>query len=187
MARCLANPIRAAVVIALLARSAAAQDGSTQVTFTVGPTVVDFAGFGGALGGAAAQLRVSHFFSRNLGGELSAFAILPTGGSASLATCVPGNSCESRATPRLLNGVLVSPFVFAGNTGLRITLGAGAVRAAGGQGPGARASAAGALGVDWDSRSTSRFAPIIGVRVVRLATPIYGARHLLLPGVGLTF
>ena len=175
-----------ASLAALVAAPAKAQDANTQVTFTVAPTAVAFAGLG-STGAAVAQFRVSRFFTRDIGSELSAFAILPTGGAASMPACVPGARCQSRSTPRLLNGVLVAPFVYLGNTGLRASLGGGAVRAVGGEGDGGRSSAAAALGIEWDSRSDSRFSPVIGIRVVRLARPVVGARQLVLPGVGLTF
>ena len=177
-----------AAACGLVAASAAAQDGrETRITLTVGPTFVDFAGFGGSVGAAAAQLQVSRYFSPTAGGELSAFMVVPAGGASSQPECVAGATCQSRATPGMVNGLLASAFTFLGESGFRVSAGGGGVKAFGGEGLGATASLAGSVGLDWVTRGNSRLLPTFGVHVVQLARPIAGARQFLLPGAGFTF
>jgi hypothetical protein len=173
----------------LAAAPAAAQEGlETRVTLTVSPTFVDFAGFGGGFGALAAQLQVSRYFSANVGGEVTAFAIVPGGKAVIDVACPVGaTNCASRSTPSMLSGFLTSAFGFLGGTGFRASAGVGGVKADGGEGLPVTTSLAGALGLDWVSQGNSRWSPTVGIRAVRLARPIAGARNLVLPGVGLTF
>jgi hypothetical protein len=175
-------------VVALLgSQSLAAQETGTTVTLTISPTFVSFNGFGGSFGAAVARLSVSRSFTRLTGGEVSAFALAPLGGASIQPGCVPGGSCQTRSTPSVLSGLLTSMFGYAGETGLRASAGVGVVGASGGEGLGNRSSFAGVLGLDWVPQTDNRFVPTIAFRVVQLASPIAGARQLLLPGVGLSF
>jgi len=176
-----------AVCATALASPVAAQQDMTRVTLTVSPTAVDFAGFGGSFGAAAAQLSVARFFNRSVGGELTAFAVLPLGAATMQPACIQGSACQSRSTPSMLNGLVIAPFAYLGETGLRASAGVGLVSAVGGEGFGSRSSGAASFALDWVPRGNSRFTPTLGVRLVRLATPVSGARQLVLPGVGLAF
>ena len=164
-----------------------AQETGTTVTLTVSPTFVSFSGFGGSFGAAVARLSVSRGFTRLTGGEASAFVLAPLGSASSQPGCVVGGSCQARTTPSLLSGLLTSMYGYAGETGLRASAGIGVVGASGGEGLGNRSSFAGVLGLDWVPQTDNRFAPTFAFRLVQLASPIAGARQLLLPGVGLSF
>ena len=176
-----------AVVALLGVRSLAAQENETTVTLTVSPTFVNFSGFGGSFGAAVARLSVGRGFTRHTGGELSAFALAPLGGASSQPDCPALVSCQARSTPSVLSGLSTSVFGYAGETGLRASAGLGVVGASGGEGLGNRSSLAGIFGLDYVPRSDNRFVPTFAFRVVQLASPIAGARQLLLPGVGLSF
>jgi len=165
----------------------AAQDGGTTFSLTVSPSFVNFDGWGGSFGAAVIRVSVSRDFTRTLGGELTAFTLAPAGGSVSQPGCVPGGSCESRATPNLLYGVLPAMYAWVGGSDLRVTAGVGYAGAGGGEGLGNRSSVAGLLGLDWVPRGRNRFVPTLAVRVVQLGSPIAGARQLLLPGAGFSF
>lgn len=175
-----------AVSSVLIPASLVAQDNGTTVTLTVGPTFVYFEGFGSGPA-AVARLSISRDFTRMTGGELSAFALAPLGGATSTPDCIPGGSCATRSTPHLLSGILTSVFAYAGETGIRGSIGAGAVAASGGEGLENRSSYAGFVGLDWLPKSDNRFVPTLSVRFVQLTSPVGGARQLLLPGVGLSF
>jgi hypothetical protein len=173
--------------LSISATAGHAQETGTTVTLTVSPSYVNFAGFGGGFGAAVARLSVSRGFTSLTGGELSVFALAPLGGATSIPGCVPEVPCRTTTTPSLLSGFLTSAFLDAGDTGLRLTLGVGGVTASGGEGFPHRSSGAAVVGLDWLPNTTNRFAPTIAVRLVQLASPIAGARQLLLPGVGLRF
>jgi hypothetical protein len=176
-----------ALMVVLPGQTLIAQDAETTVTLTVGPSYVNFDGFGGGFGAAVAQLSISRGFNRMTGGEVSVFALAPLGGASSQPGCTVGTVCEARSTPSVFSGVLTSVYAYAGESGLRASVGVGAVGASGGEGLGNRSSLAGLVGLDWVPRSSNRFAPTFAFRVVQLASPIAGARQLLLPGVGLSF
>ncbi|HEX6317166.1 MAG TPA: hypothetical protein VFZ73_19985 [Gemmatimonadaceae bacterium] len=173
--------------LSMVAAPLNAQETGTTVTLTVSPSYVNFDGFGGGFGAAVARLSVSRGFTSRTGGELSVFALAPLGGATSIPGCVPGAVCRTTTTPSLLSGLLTSAFFDAGDTGLRLSLGVGGVTASGGEGFPHRTSGAGVAGLDWLPHTTNRFAPTIAVRVVQLASPIAGARQLLLPGLGFRF
>lgn len=178
--------LSAIAVAAFLPGSLVAQESGTTVTLTVSPSFVDFAGLGSGPA-AVARLSISRGFTRMTGGEVSAFVLAPLGGASATPECVVGGTCQTRSTPSLLSGVSTSVFAYVGETGLRGSIGVGAVGASGGEGLGNRGSFAGLIGVDWLPRTDTRFAPTFSFRLVQLASPIAGARQLLLPGVGLTF
>lgn len=182
------SPILLAVMLATMPNvSLEAQEPGTTVTLSVSPTVVTFGGFGGSFAAAVVRLSVSRDFTRLTGGEFSAFALAPMGGASSQAGCPVGSTCESRTTPSALSGVLTSMFAYAGESGLRASAGVGAVFGTGGAGLEHTTSLAGLVGLDWIPRTDNRFAPTFAIRVVQLASPIAGARTLLLPGVGVAF
>lgn len=182
------SPFLAAFVAALLPHTAlGAQETGTTVTLTVSPSFVSFDGFGGSFGAVVARLSISRDFTRVTGGEVSAFTLAPLGGASSQPGCTVGSTCQSRSTPSVLSGVLMSLFAYAGETGLRAAAGVGVVGATGGEGLGNRSSVAGVIGLDWLPRSNNRFAPTFAIRLVQLSSPIAGARQLLLPGIGLSF
>lgn len=180
--------IRCLAGLSLLAAvPVAAQDTGTRVTLTVSPGFVDFAGYGGGFPAAVARLSVSRDFSRYTGVELAGFVLAPMGGASAMADCVAGFSCISTSTPNLLSGGLVSGYVFAGDSPLRLSAGGGVVNASGGEGFGRRSTGALLFGIDLVPRTSNRFAPTVGIRVLQLASPLAGARQLILPGVGLSF
>lgn len=180
------SPFLAAVVLAAVPNvSLGAQDNETTVTLSVGPSFVDFEF--GSFGAAVARLSVTRGFTRHTGGELSTFVLAPLGKASAQPGCIPGGACETRTTPSVLYGQLASVFVDAGESGLRATVGGGAVGSAGSEGFKNRSSLAGLVGLDWIPRSDNRFAPTLSVRFLQLASPIAGARQLLLPGVGFSF
>jgi len=174
-----------ALVALLAAQPLSAQENETIVTLSVGPSFVDFE-FGG-FGAAVARLSISRGFTRRTGGELSTFVVAPLGRASAQPGCVVGGACETRTTPSLLFGQLASLFADAGETGLRATVGAGAVSSAGSEGFENRSSLAGLAGLDWSPNSNNRFAPTFSFRFLQLAKPIAGARQLILPGIGFSF
>jgi hypothetical protein len=176
--------------VALIAASvpAAAQVGETQISLVVSPTYVDFVGFGGGFSAAAAQLRISRYFTVTTGAELSTFAVLPLGQARSEPGCAPGNApCQARQTPSMIQGGLLSALGVFGETGFRGSLGGGVANVMGMEGPGARTSAVGSFGLEWVPSGKSRFTPTFSVRMLQLASPLAGMRQLFLPGLGLTF
>lgn len=180
------TPFLAAVMLAAVPNvPLGAQDNETTVTLSVGPSFVNF-DFG-SFGAAVARLSVSRGFTRRIGGELSTFVLAPLGKASAQPGCVPGGACETRTTPSVVFGQLASVFADAGETGLRATVGGGAVGSAGSEGFKNRSSLAGLVGLDWIPRSDNRFAPTFSFRFLQLARPIAGARQLLLPGVGFSF
>jgi hypothetical protein len=164
-----------------------AQDTETQITLTVSPSFVDFGDFGGRFGAGVIRLSASRGFTRLTGAELSTFALAPLGGATSIPDCPPAVSCQTRSTPSVLFGSFGSLLLYAGESGLRASVGGGLVRAVGGEGLDTRSTVAGLLGLDYVPRSDNRFAPTFGVRFLQLSTPLAGARQLLLPGVGVRF
>ena len=181
------SPSLFAVIVLLAGKSLAAQDTERTVALTVSPSFVHFEEFGGGFGAAVARLSVSRAFTRLTGAEVSAFTLALLGGADDQPLCVAGSTCESRSTPSLLSGLLMSVFGYLGESGLRASVGVGAVGASGGEGLGNRSSFAGIVGLDWISRSNNRFAATVAFRLVQLASPIAGARVVLLPGVGISF
>ena len=182
------SPLLVAVFAAMLPHTLlGAQETGTTVTLTVSPSFVNFDGFGGGFVAVVARLSISRDFTRMTGGEISAFTLAPLGGASSQPGCTVGSSCQSRSTPSVLSGVLTSLFAYAGGTGLRAAVGIGAVGASGGEGLAHRSSVAGLVGLDWVPRGNNRFTPTFAIRLVQLASPIAGARQLLLPGIGLSF
>lgn len=169
-----------------MAPFAEAQVGETRVSIVVSPTLVDFAGFG-PMTSVAAEVRVTRFFSEAAGGQLSTFAVVPLEGAAALSACAPGRVCESRSTPGLVSGAVMSMIGEFGETGFRGSFGPGYVSASGMQGSGPRSTAAVAFGLDWIPSGRSRFTPTLGLRIVQMTSAIAGMRQLVLPGVGLTF
>jgi hypothetical protein len=186
-ARCAASFLFALAAVPVLA-----QEGETRISLVVSPTRLDFApGFGGGAGGVSAELRVTRYFSRAVGAQVSALGVMAASQSAALGLCVPGatNCVSERRSPSALWGGLVSGIGVLGETGLRASLGAGGFRAAGyreGTSTSAGSSALG-LGAEWVPSGSSRFTPTLGVRAIFLATPIAGMRQIYLPGVGVTF
>jgi hypothetical protein len=172
--------------LALVATPVAAQEvGESQVTFTMSPTFIRFSlGQGFA---AAAHLRVDRLLSERAAVGVSAFAMLPFGGASAEPDCPPLVSCVSLATPHLLTGLMASGYSRLRAAGLRASVGVGVVAAHGGRGPGRTSSLAGLVGLDWESSRSSRLRPTIGVRYLRTASPLYGARDLLIPGLGFGF
>lgn len=166
-----------------------AQDEGTRITLRVGPTALDFAGFGGRFGAAVGEVSIARRFGANAGADLSAFSVVPMGSATAEPTCgAPiGGACAARTSPNALNGFLFSPFAFVGRSDLRLSTGVGMVAATGGEGFTRRSSVALAAGVDWVPESRSRLVPSVGIRAVHLSTPIAGVRQLLLPGIGMTF
>jgi hypothetical protein len=179
--------LASATLIAFPQGRLAAQQTGTTITLTVSPTYVNFPEVGGQLGAAVARLGVSRDFTRLAGGEVSVFALAPLGGVAAQPGCPQSTKCISLATPDLLSGALTSLFAYAGESGLRFSAGVGTVGASGGEGFENRSSFALLAGADWIPRTTRRFAPTLGVQLLRLSSPVAGARHLLLPGAGVRF
>jgi hypothetical protein len=162
-----------------------AQDSETTITLTVGPSFVDFGDFGGRFGAGVIRLSASRSITRLTGAELSTFAVAPLGGMTSIPGCVEGGVCQTYSTPNVFSGASGSVFFYAGETGLRASVGGGLVRAIGGEGFDKRSTVAGLVGLDWIPRSNNRFVPTFSVNFLQLSTPLAGARQLLLPGVGL--
>lgn len=185
MLRSLSPFLAAVMLVSVPNAQLGAQDHETTVTLTVGPGFVDFEF--GSFGAAVARLSVSRGFTRRTGGELSTFVLAPLGKASAQPGCIPGAVCETRTTPSVLFGQLASVFADAGETGLRATVGGGAVGSAGSEGFKNRSSLAGLVGLDWIPRSDNRLAPTFSLRFLQLASPIAGARQLLLPGVGFSF
>lgn len=174
-------------LLAAIPRSVQAQDGSVTITLSVSPSFVDFNGFGGRVSVAVVRLSASTNFNQLTGAEVSAFAQAPLGGATSITDCPTSGRCVTRATPSLLSGALASFFVYAGDSGLRASLGGGTVNAHGGEGLSRRSTLAGLAGLDWTPRTDNRFAPTFSIRLLQLSAPLAGARQLLLPGVGIRF
>ena len=175
------------LLLTMPAASLAAQERETVITLSVGPSVVDFGAFGGPFPAGVIRLSLETDFTRLLGAEASAFALVPLGGQTAIPECIPGGSCQTRSSPSMLSGFLASVFVYAGQSGLRAALGGGSVSAQGGEGFSRRSTVAGLVGLDWIPRSNNRFAPTVSIRLMQLSAPVAGARQLLLPGVGLRF
>lgn len=184
MSRCIVLAMLVAMVPGGRAR---AQDSRTSVALTASPSFVNFEVFGGSFGAAVAGLSISRDFSRMVGGELSGFVLAPLGGASAQPGCPVGTACQSRSTPNLLSGLLASALWYLGESGFQASLGAGVATASGGEGLEHTSSAAGSVGLGWTPRRSSGLAPTLGVRVVQLASPLAGARTLLLPGIGVSF
>jgi hypothetical protein len=180
---CVAIFVASLVTVPTMSR---AQEGTT-ISLTVGPSVVNFTGFGGSFGAAVMQLNIRRDLTRSVGAELTLFTVAPTGGSSSIPGCAPGSPCETLSTPNMLYGAMPSVYSWVGGTSLRVSGGVGFAGAAGGEGFQNRHTPAGLLGIDWMPRSRNRMVPTLAFRVVQLSRPIAGARQLLLPGVGLAF
>jgi len=177
-----------AILVAMLPCNAVrAQESRTSVALTVSPSFVNFETFGGNFGAFVAGLSVSRDFSRMAGGELSGFVLAPLGGASSQPDCPVGTPCQSRSTPSLLSGLLASALFYVGESGFQASVGAGVAAASGGEGLEHTSSAAGSIGLGWTPRGSTGLAPTLAVRVVQLASPLAGARTLLLPGIGLAF
>ena len=175
------------LLVAMLPRDVVrAQENRTSVALTVSPSFVNFERFGGSFGAAVAGLSISRNLSPALGGELSVFALVPLGGASAQPGCPVGTTCQSRATPNLLSGLLASALFHVGESGVQASLGAGIAAASGGEGLEHTSSAAGSVGLGWTPRGNG-LAPTLAVRIVQLASPLAGARTLLLPGIGLSF
>ena len=172
---------------ALLGTSAGAQERETVVTLSVGPSVVDFGEFGGPFGAGVMRLSASTEFTRAIGAEASAFALLPLGKQASTPGCIPGGTCQGRSSPDLLSGFLASLLISAGESGVRGVVGVGSVSAQGGEGFTRRSTVAGLVGADWIPQTNNRLVPTLSIRFLQLSAPVAGARQVLLPGVGLRF
>jgi hypothetical protein len=172
---------------AALPTASAAQETGTTVSLTVSPSFVDFDGWGGSFGAAVVRVSISRDFTTSVGAELTAFTLAPMGGAVAQPGCVPGGSCQSRATPNLLYGVLPAMYAWIGGSDFRVSAGVGFAGAGGGEGLDRRRSAAGLLGLDWVPRNRNRFVPTLALRVVQLGSSIAGARQLLLPGAGFSF
>jgi len=184
--------MRRSIVLAMLVAmvpcdAARAQERRTSVALTVSPSFVNFELFGGSFGAAVGGISISRNVSRLAGGELSGFALAPLGGASAQPGCPVGTPCQSRSTPSLLSGLLASALWYVGESGFQASLGAGVATASGGEGLEHTSSAAGSVGLAWTPRRSSGLAPTLGVRVVHLASPIAGARTLLLPGIGVSF
>jgi hypothetical protein len=164
-----------------------AQENRTTRTVTIGATAVDFEGYGGSIGAALAQFSVDRGYSQVLGGELSAFALVPLGGASAIPECPPGVSCQTRTTPSLLFGGFGSLIARGGEAGLRAALGIGPVWSSGGEGLSNSSSFAGIVGVDWVAASKSGRGLTLAARLVFLESSIAGARLLVLPSIGVTF
>lgn len=164
-----------------------AQEHRTTRTVTIGATAVDFEGYGGSIGAGLAQFSVDRGYSQVLGGELSAFLLVPLGGASAIPECLPGTTCQTRSTPGMFSGGFASLVARGGEKGLRAVLGIGPVWAAGGEGLENTSSFAGIVGVDWVAESKNRRALTLSARVVLLDSRIAGARLLVLPGIGATF
>jgi hypothetical protein len=169
------------LVSVIAVTTSSAQETGTTVSLTVSPSVIDFGSWGGRFGAAVTRLTISRAFSDELGAELSAFAIAPAGAASAQPSCVVGASCVARTTPGLLYGIVPSLYAWAGKSDVRISAGAGVAGAGGGEGLDARNSAVGMFGVDWLPRSRNRLVPTVALRIAHLATPLAGARTLLLP------
>lgn len=68
----------------------------------------------------------------------------------------------------------------------RVSAGVGTLRAERVE-PGATRSTTRELAVDVQPFGPKRWRPVVGLRVINLATPISGVRTLIAPGVGLAF
>jgi len=177
-----------AILVAMSPHDAArAQDSRTSVALTVSPSFVNFEAFGGTFGAFVGGLGISRDFSHVLGGELSGFVLAPLGGASSQPECPAETLCGSRSTPSLLSGLLVSALFYIGESGFQASVGAGVASASGGEGLEHTTSAAGSIGLGWTPRRSTGLSPTVAVRVVQLASPLAGARTLLLPGIGLSF
>jgi hypothetical protein len=177
----------ALALVLLPARVTWAQTPATRVALTVSLTVVDFSTFGGRFGAGTGQVVLSHAVGATRGFDVAAFGVVPGGGASTDAACVQGIRCESRATPSLLTGLAVAPYLRVADGGVRLSAGAAVVRAVGGTGGDRRTTPAAVLGIDWLPRGPGRLAPTVGVRLLRFTSTMMGARQLVLPGVGLAF
>lgn len=175
------------LLLAVAMPSVAPAQSRTAIALTLGPSFIQFDGFGSSLGAAVAQVRLTRELTSHTGAEVTAFSLVPLGAVSVTPTCLPQAQCESRTTPNQLNGGFASAFVDVGESPLRVSAGYGYVSAVGGQGSGARSSGAWQVGLDWSRQRQSGLSFSAGVRALHLATPLYGARQLLLPGVGVSF
>ena len=177
--------------LALLAFASAvparAQQGRTIRTLTVGPSAVNFDDYGGSIGAAVAWFSLARVSERLLGSEGAFFMMVPLGGASAVPDCIPQQPCQTRSTPSVLYGALVSGLANAGQGGLRAAFGLGAVGASGGEGLENRSSITGHVGLDWVARGSGKYVLTVTARLLLLASPIAGARQVFLPGIGVTF
>ena len=151
--------------------------GQTRVSVLLGPTWVDFSL--GGFGAMSGQLRLE------LGPfDLSALGVVPMG-QAVAADCVPNTPCGGGSTPDAVWGGVASLSKAIGTTGLRASVGVGAITTLGPEGSDQEPSAAGSLGLDWVR--TRGAGLTLGVRALGLASSIAGMRYHVLPSIGFRF
>ena len=156
-------------------------------TLTAGASLVDFEGYGGSLGAAVGWFSIARVSESLLGTEGAFFLFAPLGGASAIPDCPPAVTCQTKSTPGLLYGAMISGLVRTGDSGLRAAFGIGAIGAAGGEGLENRSSITGHVGLDWVARGSGKYVLTVTARLLLLASPIAGARQVFLPGIGVTF
>jgi len=164
-----------------------AQRPTTRVSLAVGGSFVNFSDVGGRMGAGVGQVAITRHSSGGYGVELAGFGVAPWGAVSVQPTCLPDSSCDTRSTPSLLTGATLSPTARLGSSGLWVAGGACLLMAAGGEGLRRRTSLAGTLSLRWMPPRDRRIVPTVGVRLVRLARNVAGARLLVLPTAGVAF
>ncbi len=171
----------------LSARALGAQRPATTLTLSTALSTVNFAGIGGRFGAIVAQGTLARRITDAVGVEINGFALVPGGSAVADPSCLPSQPCESYSTPSSIVGSLVGPVIGVGTSGVRLSASAGFARTTGGSGFSPLSSGAGSLAIEWRIRPRSRVSPSAGLRLVTVVHPLAGARHLFLPGLGVTF
>lgn len=174
------------LLIALSAQTIESQQ-KTSVAFTVGPGSVRFSNFGSRTITMVAQVSVTRDVAKRTAAELSAFTAVPLQVMSVTPGCLPNSLCQSRTTPSALVGGLASALLQMGDSPLRLSAGVGRLGARGMEGPGAVATNVFQLGLEWSQEREGGMRMTAGTRAIQFATPVSGARQLILSGVGLRF
>ncbi|MDX2182808.1 MAG: hypothetical protein SFW08_02380 [Gemmatimonadaceae bacterium] len=128
-------------------------------------------------------------------GSLRVWRLLDIGASAarwvprSVVAVTPGCTslpCQGSSTPEVLDALSIHAGVAWFEQRLRVSVGAGVLRAAGAE-PGPTRTATRDVAVELRPFGRTRWRPVLGVRAVWLGEPITGFRRLLAPQVGVAF
>jgi hypothetical protein len=161
------------------------QERSGGAAVFVGPTWLDFEGYGGsfralAIGGRGLTFRGNHAV------EVAATFTFPGGQSEALPLCAPeALDCEGRRSPGFVSTATVAFRPDIHLRGVHTTFGGGAL-AAGNMRGGPSWAITGVLGVEWSPGGRAR-ALQLSMRVFVPHRPVAGMSQLFVPAIGLVF
>ncbi len=158
---------------------------ATRVTGTLGVSATRFSALGEPINAIGVQAA----------GGLRVWRSLDVGVTGSrwvpriVAAVTPGCTslpCQGSSSPEVLDALSIHAGVAWFEQRLRVSVGAGVLRAAGAE-PGPTRTATRDVAVELRPFGRARWRPVLGVRAVWLGEPITGIRRLLAPQVGVAF